>query len=293
MTNLYAEDSDNMFNIGRMNVSINQGDNGDTNPNIQFPITWNENFFSEMSYSSYSTTTIQDLISVMGKSSSYTQKNSSALSLNYLHKLSKQHTITIGVLASYYDSIGSEFGYYEVNATTNSINLDINYKEFKVGIKGDYTYVGDKIPLNFRVGFILHPFTKLNLDQSSVISGGVGEGTHHSSSNQNMSYAIYLVMQYPIYKDVFFIGIDANLNSTPLEYDSLVLDPNTNQFTTTQITQEEIVSKVNYKLIYKQYKDSPINYVIGYSKQKIHIKLEDNENNEDKKMFILGIERRF
>jgi len=248
-----------------MNISISQDNNGNTNPNIQFPITWNENLFSELSYSSYSTTTVQDLISATGKSSSYTKNNDLALSMNYLYNLTKEHTFTVGMLLNYKNSSGNEFGYFEVNATTNSVNVDVKY----------------------------HPLRKLNLEQNLVMSGDIGEGFYKSTSTQNISYEFYIAIKYPIYDDRFFFGIDAYLNNSPLEYDSIVLDPDTNKYATANITHEESISKVNYKLLYKQFKDSNLNYVLGYSKQRVHIKLENNENNQDQDMLILGLERRF
>jgi len=291
--NANSDNKDDLFEIGRMNISISQDNNGNTNPNIQFPITWNENLFSELSYSSYSTTTVQDLISATGKSSSYTKNNDLALSMNYLYNLTKEHTFTVGMLLNYKNSSGNEFGYFEVNATTNSVNVDVKYRELKVGIKGDYTYRGDQIPLNFRLGFILYPLRKLNLEQNLVMSGDIGEGFYKSTSTQNISYEFYIAIKYPIYDDRFFFGIDAYLNNSPLEYDSIVLDPDTNKYATANITHEESISKVNYKLLYKQFKDSNLNYVLGYSKQRVHIKLENNENNQDQDMLILGLERRF
>lgn len=243
-------------------ISFKFGD--EISPDLNFPMFWSDHYYSCIGYSSLSDQTTDSLGGDYGD--------------NRISVLTRENVVDLGLIGYFYSSIdypfnlslnykmykiyNEEFGFFQFPAdnsyqtTNNHVNLDLSTLLLDFGFQHNFKNV------NFMFTGQVSFYSQLNLNQDIWIKPLVNSaGQTRSSSSQPLAYS------YGISLDYGAIALGFEWDILPLEYDSLVLGPDSGGFNFLKSRNEtlRVTNDIYFKYSFNNYFPG----AIGFNSRKV------------------------
>ena len=195
---LHAHELPERNEITKAKVGFEIGKNGESNPNIFYPLYWNQNLYSGFGYASIQSSTHEDL--ELGDNNNAITIDRRELTLNLLtYELKKSDfSYAIGSELHNTDIKKNEFGYFQFPAPTyHAFNNEITINQKSALVYGDVAYNSDIINLRLSGTYTL--LSNLSVSQDTRIKPLVSSsGLVDSDYSQDTSYALNLQSVIPL-----------------------------------------------------------------------------------------------
>jgi len=281
-------------------VSFEQDNDGNFNPNIFIPVYWTDNVYSGIGYTSNTTKDI-GVVDGFIDSKNGMVATSRDMRLNWLTY--KFGNFSAGLQSNFLNIDKNEFGYIHDSADLfgngtnyyiafdNDIELDI----VKTGFYIDYSTKIDNLLL--RGSSTITPSTKIDVKQSTLFKPLVNDiGSSSSSTSQDLSYGVKLEAYYDTNSFVK-LGFEYSYDYMPIKYDiaQLAVENNAYVFNTTTIDTDETTTKYLAKLYFDKKMLGGLTPTIGFGSIETEVKNNDSgkKSKSDESIVSVGFERRF